>query len=133
MIFWEFFYLVPTFLLFLSYNFQLSLFSFCKLLPNLHKIIVIFQLVLKFFIISYILYQLYYILAKILVIDKTIIIAMPKFMANAINNKNKYLQYYTINLIDSLKLLQFLYFRKYNLILIIFIVRFSKQICTIDK
>ncbi len=86
--FCELFYLVRTFLLPLSNNFQPSLLSFRKPLLNLHEAITALQLVLKSPIVPHALDLLYYNPAEMAATNKTIAVAMPKFMAKATNNKH---------------------------------------------
>lgn len=85
-VFCKLFCLILTFLLPLSYNFQLSLPSFRKLLPNPHKIIVTRQLVLKSLMMFHALDLLYYTSAKMVAIDETIAAVILKFKAKALDN-----------------------------------------------
>lgn len=89
--FCELFCLILTFLLSPSCNFQLSLPSFCKLLPNLHEIIAAFQLVLKVFMIPCVLNLSYSIPTETATTNEAIAAAMLEYMAKATNNKNKHL------------------------------------------
>lgn len=75
----------------------------------------------------------YYIPTKTAITNKAITAVMLKYMAKAINNKNKHLRRHAVNLIDNLELLQSFYFREYNLMSIAPVVRFLDQACTISK
>lgn len=82
---------VPTFLLLPSNNFQLSLPSFLKPLPDLYEAIAALQLVLKSPMVPHTLDPLYYTPAKTVTTNKAIATIMPEFVAKAIDNENKYL------------------------------------------
>lgn len=133
MAFCKFFHLIPTFLLSPSNNFQLSLPSFCKPLPNPHEAIAAFQLVLKSPIVLCILNSLYYTPAETAATDEAIAAAMPKFVIKITDNENKYLRCYTVCLIDNLELLQSSYLKEYNLTSIAPIVKFPEQTCIIGE
>lgn len=132
-VFYELFHLVSTFFLPPSNNFQLSLHSFLKLLPNPHEAIVAFKLVLKSPMLFYVLDPSYYTLAEIVVINKAIATTMSEFVVKATDNKNKHLWYYVVCLIEDLELLQSLYLTEYNLMSIALIVRSSEQVCLMSK
>lgn len=65
--------------------------------------------------------------------NKAITAVMLKYVAKAINNKNKHLRRHAVNLINNLEPLQSFYFREYNLMSIAPVVRFLDQACTISK
>lgn len=125
--------LVSTFLLSLSNDFQISLPSFLKSLSNLHKVIAVLQLVLKFSIVPCTLDLSYYILAEMAATNETIAAIMSEIIAKATDNYNKYLQCHAICLIDDRELLQSFYFTKHNMTLIALIVRSLEQVCTMGE
>lgn len=132
-IFCELLHLVPTFLLPLYNNFQFSLPSFLKLLPNLHKAITAHPLVLKSSMVFHALDSSYYTLAETAATNKAIADTILEFVAKATDNKNKHLRHLAIRLIDNLEPLQLLYFTEHNLMSIVLVVRFPEQVCTMDE
>ncbi len=126
--FHKLFHLVPTFLLLLSNDFQLSLPSFLKPLPNLHEAIAAFQLVLKSLMVLCALDPLYYTPAEMAATNKVIATTRLEFIVKATNNKNKHLRRYAVYLIDNLELLQSSYLTEHNLTLIASVVRFGASL-----
>ncbi len=103
--FYELFYLVLTFLLFPSNNFQLSLSSFLEMLPNLYKAIAILQLVVKSSMVPHALDPSYYTPVETAATNEAINTAMPKFVAKVMDNENEHLRRHAVYLINNLGLL----------------------------
>lgn len=133
MAFCELFCLLPTFLLPLSNNFQLSLPSFFKLLPNPREAIATLQLVLKSSMVPHTLDLLYFTSAETAATNKAINVVVSEFVAKVTNNENKHLRRHTVWLINNLELTQSLYLTEYNLTSIAPVVRFLEQTCTIGE
>ena len=103
--FCKFFHLVLTFSLPPFNNFQLSLPSFCKSLPNPREVIATLQLVLKSLIVFYVLDLLYYTPVKTAATNEAIAAAILEFVVKAMDNENEHLRRHTVCLMDDLKLL----------------------------
>lgn len=76
---------------------------------------------------------LYYILVEMASTNEIITAIISEFMTKTIDNKNKHLWHHILYLIDQLKLLQFLYLTKHNLMSIMSIMRSLKQVYTMGK